>query len=277
MAYEFPKLIHPKANCEGCLVLKQVRKTFPAHSNFIVKQVLELIHCDICGPITPETPAGNRYFLLLLDDYSRKMWVYMLKTKGEELKVFNGFKQMIENKTEEKIKILRSDRGGEFFSMEFKRFCEQTGTVCHYTDPYTPQQNGVVERRNRTFVAMARSCLKSMKLPSFLWGEAVRHSVYILNRLPTKSLSGRTPYEAWTSKKPDLKFVKVFWCTAFMKIPSVDTRKLDDRSKVVVNLGKEPGTKAYRLYDPKNGSVCVSRDVVFVENKAWTWENTDEG
>lgn len=100
--------------------------------------------------------------------------------------------------------------------------------------------------------------------------------MYILNQLQTKVLSGRTPYEAWTGKKPDLKFVKVFGCTTFMKIPSVHTRKLDDRSKAVLNLGKELGTKAYRLYDPKNGSVCVSRDVVFAENKAWTWENVDE-
>lgn len=143
MVYGLPMLIHTKANCEGFLMSKQVRKTFPTHLNFIAKQVLELIHCDICGPITPETPAGNRYFLLFVDDCSRKMWVYMLKTKGEALGVFKGFKQMSENKTEKKIKILRSDRCGEFCLMEFTKFCEQTGIVRHYTAPYTPQQNGV--------------------------------------------------------------------------------------------------------------------------------------
>lgn len=119
---------------------------------------------------------------------------------------------------------------------------------------------------------MTKSFLKGMKMPSSFWGEAVRHSVYILNMLPTRALTGRTPYEAWKKRKPNVQHIKVFGCVAHMKVPGVYTKKLDDRSKIVVYLGSEPGTKAHRLYDPKDSSVHVSPDVEFEENKSWTWE-----
>lgn len=120
-------------------------------------------------------------------------------------------------------------------------------------------------------VAMARSFLKEKHLPSELWGEAVRHSVYILNHLPTRTLSGKTPFEAWTRNKPDVGHIRTFGCLAYMKVPSAHVKKLDDRSKVTVYLGKEPGTKAFRLYDPESGRILVSRDVVD-ESKTWTWD-----
>ena len=123
---------------------------------------------------------------------------------------------------------------------------------------------------------MARSLLKDMQLPSFLWGEAVRHSVYLLNRLPTRALSEQTPYEAWTGVKPSLGYIRVFGCTAYMKVPNVHLKKLDDRSKPVINLGREPGTKAYRLFDPETKQVHVSRDVVFDEKKIWPWSQQNE-
>lgn len=122
---------------------------------------------------------------------------------------------------------------------------------------------------------MARSFLKEKQVPSMLWGEDIRHSVYILNRLP-RAVSRVTPYDAWSGLKPDIVHVRVFGCIAHMKIPSVHMKKLDDRSKVVINLGKEPGTKAYRLYDPENKIVHVSRDVVFEEKKAWNWKKFEE-
>lgn len=115
---------------------------------------------------------------------------------------------------------------------------------------------------------MIRSFLKTMNMPSIFWGEAARHSVYILNRLPTRALSEVTPYQAWKNRKPDVGHVRVFGCVAHMKLPSVHTTKLSDRSKLVVNLGREEGTKAYRLYDPNTGSIHVSRDVIFEEKRA---------
>ncbi|XP_074360140.1 uncharacterized protein LOC141700219 [Apium graveolens] len=123
---------------------------------------------------------------------------------------------------------------------------------------------------------MARSFLKEKKLPLTFWGEAIRHSIYVLNRLPTRSVSGMTPHEAWSGIKPNIGHIRIFGCLAYMKLPSVHTTKLSDRSKLVINLGKEPGSKAYRLYDPKQNVIHVSRDVVFEESKAWPWESNKE-
>lgn len=119
---------------------------------------------------------------------------------------------------------------------------------------------------------MTRSLLKGTKLPAFMWGKAVRQDIYLLNRLPTRVLSGMTPYEAWKGKKPNLEHIRLFGCLAYMKIPQVHVKKLDDRSKAVVYLGKEPGTKASRLYDPIAGRLHVSRDVTYQEDKVWPWE-----
>lgn len=118
---------------------------------------------------------------------------------------------------------------------------------------------------------MARSCLREKSLPAKMWGEAVRHLVYILNRLPTKALRGETPYEAWTGTKPKLDHVKVFGCLAYVKAQNVCLGKLDDRGVAMVYIGKEPGAKAHRLYNPNMGRVHVSRDVVFDEGKGWDW------
>lgn len=157
--------------------------------------------------------------------------VYFLHNKSEALNAFKSFCSLVERGPSKKVRVLRTDRGEEFMSNEFNDYCEKTEIKRHFTAPYTPQQNGVVERRNRTVVEMSRSCLKDMKLPSFLWGEAVRHSIYLLNRLPTRALSGGTPYEAWNERKPHIGHIRVFGCVAHMKIPSQQLKKLDDRSK----------------------------------------------
>ncbi|XP_074324194.1 uncharacterized protein LOC141659023 [Apium graveolens] len=219
-----------------------------------------------------ETASGKRYFLLLVDDFSRYMWVYFLKANNDVLDAFKEFCFLVERVPERKVRTFRTDRGGEFVSNDFERYCKENGIERHYTTPYNPQQNGVVERRNRTVVEMARFCLKETKLPSIMWVEAVRHSVYLLNHLPTRVLTKMTPCEAWNGKKPHIGHVKVFGCIGHIKIPNQHTQKLDDRSKQVVNLGKDPGTKSYRLYDPLTNRIHVSSDVTFEENESWPWD-----
>lgn len=276
MVYGLPKFAQSDGVCTNCLMAKQTRKSFPTQTNYRAKLALELVHADLCGPISPATTGENRYFLLLIDDYSRWMWVYMLKSKDQAMLMFKRFKAHVEKGTDKRVKMLRTDRGGEFCSQEFKNFCDDHGIARQYTAPYTSQQNGVVERRNRTVVAMGRSLLKQMELPLVLWGEAIRHAVYLLNRLPTRSMNERTPYEAWKGEKPNISHVKVFGCLAHMKTTGTHIRKLDDRSRVVVHLGNESGTKAYRLYDPESNSILVSRDVVFEEGKTWKWSEVQK-
>lgn len=121
-------------------------------------------------------------------------------------------------------------------------------------------------------VSMMRSFLKEKEMPSIFWREALRPSIYVLNRLPTRGLTGGTPYEAWTKEKPCINHIRIFGCLTHMKISAVHVSKLDDRSKTMVYLGKEPGSKAHRLYDPNTRTLHVSCDVVFEEKKSWDWK-----
>ena len=157
-----PVITHPNKLCEGCLIAKQTRSPFLTQANFRAEKLLELLHVDLCGPITPCTVAGNSYFLLFVDVHGRLMWVYIIKAKSQVCSVFKKFKLMVENSSGHKVRTLRTDRGGEFLSNAFRSLCEEWGINRHLTPPYTPQQNGVVEQRNRTIMATAMSLLKSM-------------------------------------------------------------------------------------------------------------------
>ena len=127
----------------------------------------------------------NRYFILFIDDFTRMTWVYFMRHKSEVSSIFKRFKAMVENQSDEKIKILRSDRGTEYNSNEFETFCAVAGIEQQTTVRYTPQQNGVSERKNRTVMEMARCMLAEKNLPKSFWAEAVNTAVYLLNRLPT--------------------------------------------------------------------------------------------
>lgn len=146
MARGLPKLVQPKGVCTGCLLSKQTRKPFPLKSEFTAEKKLDLVHADLWGPISPPTLAGNRYVFLLVNDYSRAMWVFMLKTKDQTMEAFRKFKALAEKEAKDTIKVLRTDRGGEYTSKEFVDFCANAGIKRHLTAPYTAQQNVVVER-----------------------------------------------------------------------------------------------------------------------------------
>ena len=176
-----------------------------------------------------------------------------------------------------KLGTLRTDRGGEFSSRAFGEYCAMEGVQRHLTAPYTPQQNGVVERRNQTVLGMVRSMLKAMRMPGWFWGEAVLTAVFILNRSPTKSVDGITPYEAWYGLKPPVHFFRTFGCVAHVKVAGGHLKKLDDRSTPMVFIGYEVGSKAYRFYNPVSKRVHISRDAVFDEGRAWDWTARDGG
>jgi hypothetical protein len=272
MVEGLPEIDRVKQVCDGCTLGKQHRKPFPHQSSFRASQGLELVHADLCGKISPPTPGGKQYFLLVVDDHSRYMWVELLKAKDEALQYFKKIKQQAELECGKKMKAMRTDRGGEFNSNLFTAFTNNTGIKHYTTTAYSPQKNGVVERRNQTIVEMARCLLKSKDVPPRFWGEAVVTVVFILNRAPTKSLQNMTPYEAWHGKKPRVDHMKTFGCVAHVKKVGPGITKLSDRSTKMVFLGYKSGTKGYRVFDPVNNQLHVSRDVVFEEQEKWNWD-----
>ena len=214
--------------------------------------------------------------MLFIDDFSRKTWVYFVKEKSEVFGVFKRFKTFVERESGYYIKALRSDRGREFTSKEFRDFCNNNGIRRPLTVPFTPQQNGVVERKNRSILNMARSMLKSKGMPKEFWAQAVECAVYLSNRSPSRSLWNETPQQAWTGRKPSIAHLKIFGSIAFAHVPDQKRSKLDDKSEKLVFIGYDASSKGYKLYNPKTKKVVVSRDVVFDEEDSWDWNNQEE-
>ena len=151
---------------------------------------------------------------------------------------------MAEAEIKGKLKCARSDCGGEFLSRECNLYCEENGILRQSTTPYTPQQNGVVERRNQTFMGLVRSMLEGKKLPLELWGEAVTTCIHVLNRSATKNLKGKTPYECWYGRKPSVSHFRTFGSLVHVKV-TTNAGKLEDRSQEMIFVGYEQGSKAY--------------------------------
>lgn len=274
MVKGLPLLKTPTKVCSDCLVGKQHRDSIPKKSFWRATQKLQLVHADICGPVKPESNSRKRYMITFIDDFSRRCWVYFLSEKSEAFVAFKKFKNYAEKESGSLVCCLRTDRGGEFTSNEFNDFCSSNGIKRQLTASYTPQQNGVAERKNRTIMNLVRSMLSEKKIPKEFWPEAVNWCVHVLNRSPTLAVKDHTPEEAWSGIKPTVEYFQVFGCISHVHIPDSRRTKLDDKSTKCVLLGVSEETKAYRLYNPITKKIVVSRDVVFEEDEKWDWGNS---
>lgn len=188
--------------------------------------------------------------------------VYFMRSKDEVLDRLEEYEAMVSAHFGAKISRLRCDNGGEYTGRAIKTFCQKKGIRLETTVAYTPEQNGVSERLNRTVVEKVRAMLASSGVSKQFWGEALYTVVYVLNRSPSVAVQGdRTPYEAWYGKKPDVSNLRVFGSECFAHIPKQLRKKLDGKSEKVVFVGYAPG--GYRVWNGKRG--FVARDVIFKE------------
>ncbi|KAH9782240.1 hypothetical protein KPL71_008811 [Citrus sinensis] len=247
--------------CEDCILGKAFRLKF-----------------DLWGPAQVDSLGGCRYFLSLIDDYSRMVWVYVLKTKDEVLERFKRWKILVETQTSLKVKALRIDNGLEFCNKEFGDFCERHGIMRHKTVIHTPQQNGLAERMNRTLMDKVRCILLYSKLPKSLWAEALNTTCYLVNRSPSTAIECKTPIELWSGRVADYSKLRIFGCVAYAHVKQ---GKLEPRALRCRFLGYPDGVKGYRLWciDLKPPKCIISRDVTFNEseilNKSKTTESKD--
>lgn len=276
MVTGLPEFEIPNEVCEECVQSKQHKNSFSKDVSSKAKAILDIVYSDVCGPMQVESTGGNKYFVSFIDDFSRKLWVYLIKKKSDVLDVFMKFKSMVERQSGLKLKVLRSDGGGEYVSKEFDTMCEREGIVHEVVPPYTPQQNGTAERKNRTIMNMVRSMLNGKHLPKELWAEAVSTAAYILNRCPTKRLDGITPEESWSGVRPSLNHLKVFGSLVYRHVPDQLRRKLDDKSNQMILVGYH-STGGYKLFDPVTKQIVISRDVIVDELKEWDWTSNSKG
>ena len=178
------------------------------------------------------TKGGKKYFMTLIDDSTRYCSVYLLKSKDEALNFFKIYKAEVENQLDRKIKRLRSDRGGEYFSNEFDAFCAEHGIIHERTPPYSPQSNGVAERKNRTLTDLVNAMLDTSGLSKAWWGEAILIACHVLNQVPTKNKE-ITPFEEWEKKRLKLSYLRTWGCLAKVNVPIPRSASLDQRPWIV--------------------------------------------
>ena len=200
--------------------------------------LLEIIHTDVCGPMSVDAHGGYLYFLTFTDDLSRYGYVYLMKHKSETFEKFKQFQSEVENHPNKKIKFLRSNRAGEYLSYEFGNHLRQCGIVSQLTPPGTPKCNGVPERRTCTLLDMMRSLMSLANIPLLFWGYAFETTTFTLNRAPSKSVE-MTPYELWFGKKPKLSFLKVWGCDAYVKRPPPEKLKPKADNCIFIGYPKE--------------------------------------
>lgn len=266
------------SGCEACALAKATRKKFLSGEATRASRQLELVHMDLCT--MPRSAEGFKYFLSIQDDSSRRLWTYFLASKREALPAYRQWVTAAEAEHSAagyKVVAVRSDNGGEFISRAFDALLAERGSRRERTVPHTPQQNGVSERINRTLLNSVRAMLHDGQLDDRFWPEALRTAVYVHNRVPTRAVAGRTPYEAWCGRKPGVSHLRAFGCLAFAHVPATGRGKLDLRARKCVFLGYEPDRKAYRLWDIDARKIIVSRDVDFWEDRVWTCETGGRG
>ncbi|KAM0055964.1 putative RNA-directed DNA polymerase [Helianthus debilis subsp. tardiflorus] len=230
------------SKCHTCKLTKITRKPFKDVKRD--SKVLELIHSDLCDFHSTPSLGNKKYVVTFIDDASRFCYVYLLHSKDEALDKFKIYKQEVERHQSCLIKNLRTDRGGEYYDPVY---FQSTGIIHQTTAPYTPQQNGVSERKNRTLKEMVNSMLSYSGLSEGFWGEAMLTACYLLNRVPNKK-SKVTPYELWYKKAPNLSHLRVWGCRAVVKLTEPKLRNIGERGIDCIFIGYGEHSPVHRFY-----------------------------
>ncbi|GJW78928.1 retrovirus-related pol polyprotein from transposon TNT 1-94 [Tanacetum coccineum] len=227
----------------ACQLGKSKKHTHKPKTENTNLEVLNTLHMDLCGPMRVQTINGKKYILVIVDDYSRFTWVKFLRSKDETPTVVIKFLKQIQVGLNKTVRFIRTDNGTEFVNKTLYDYYESVGIFHQKTVPRTPQQNGVVERRNRTLVEAARTMLIFSKAPMFLWAEAVATACYTQNRSLIHTRHDKTPYELVHNKKPDLTFFWVFGALCYPTNDSEDLGKLQPTADIGIFVGYAPSRK----------------------------------
>ncbi|GJP36797.1 hypothetical protein CLOM_g21273 [Closterium sp. NIES-68] len=260
-------------SCPTCLETKFSK--FPFNSTTgPAKTPLALVHMDVVGPTRAPSLSGSRYFLTIVDDHTRAVWVYPLKSKGEvAAAVLKEWMPRAQRECGYKVKVIRSDNGGEFIGADFEGELKRKGIQHQLTVPYNPQQNGVAERFNRTLQEGARTLLGRAGLPDPFWVSALRQVALVKNRvLATVGDKEWIPYVKWYGSAPAVNMLRAFGCMVVFHVPKEKRGKLEASGRWGVHLGIAKDHKGWLLWDLTTQKLTVSRDVKFLESlyyKEW--------
>jgi hypothetical protein len=256
--------------CSTCAKAKPTQKPIPKErAEYTSRALGDKIHSDVWGPATPQSYNGKSYYVSFTDDYTRWTTIYCISRKSDVFKKYTEYEAWLNTHYGKKIKILQSDRGGEFLSNEFTAHLRASGTIQSLTVHDTPEQNGVAERLNRTLLEHTWAMLMTAQLPKKLWPETIHHAIWIKNHMSTRTLNGRTPYEALNNVKPDLTDLPEWGARVYML--KTNAGKLDQKGIEGRWVGYSGASKGHHIYGA-NKQITVERNVTF-DNSVLTIPN----
>lgn len=267
--------------CTGCTQGKLPKKSIQSRTAERAREIGERVHFDIGGPIGAKTYDNMVYYILFKDEYSSFRFVHLLNSRKEASDKIRLVVAHIAADTKNKVRYLISDCGSEFTSNRSQEFFIEKGIVHLKAAPFTPAQNGLIERDNRTLMNGVRAMLLHRNVPELFWGEAMKTLVYVLNRSVNSSTKNKTPYELYFGKVPKVNHLKIFGCICYVKTQTKKRsgyqKKIEERGLKSIFVGYEGFDYTYRVYDLENKKIIVSRDVVFDETKGFVGDISHKG
>ncbi|SGZ30851.1 BQ5605_C046g12244 [Microbotryum silenes-dioicae] len=250
--------------CNACLGSKGHRLPFPDSESHSPER-LGLVHSDVLSFPTPSL-TGKRYLVTFLDDHSRKLWAYAIDHKSDIFPTFQTWLAEVELETDARLRILRTDNGGEYRSNAFTEFCQSRGIRRQYSIPYTPQQNGRAERVNLSIVEGVLALLADSHLPATFWDEAAAYFVYCKNRCSHSALAKQTPQFVWNGQRTTTTVLHPFGCAAWLTVAPDLRSKLDPKAARVIFTGYDLASKAFRFFDHSTNKVVLGRNATFLDD-----------
>ncbi|KAI3669130.1 hypothetical protein L6452_40354 [Arctium lappa] len=256
--------------CSACELGKMKRSSFKSKTESSTSSALELIHMDLCGPMRTSSINDKKYVLVMIDDYSRYTWIEFLRNKSDAPELIIAFIKRIQVRLQLPVQTLHSDNGTEFKNDTLESYLISVGISHNFSAAYTPQENGIVERKNRTLVEAARTMLAYSDLPMYLWAEAVATTCFTQNRTIVVKRFDKTAYELINNRKPNIKFLRVFGCRCYILRERQGLSKFDKKADEGYLVGYSLTSKAYRIYIIRTKTIVESMNVSFDENSTRT-------
>ncbi|KAJ9536658.1 hypothetical protein OSB04_un000131 [Centaurea solstitialis] len=270
-----PKLTFDRDSlCPACQMGKMKRSSHKSKTEFSCQSPLEMLHMDLCGPMRIQSISGKKYILVMVDEYSRYTWLEFLRMKSEDPELIIKFIKRIQVLLQLPVRKIRSDNGTEFKNATLDAYLTSVGISHNFSGAYTPQQNGVVERRNRTLVEAARTMLAYSGLPVTFWAEAVSTACFTQNRTIITKRFKKTPYHIINHRVPNVKFFHVFGCRCYILNNRDNLGKFDKKADEGFFLGYSLTSKTFRVYNKRTKMVMETVYVTFDETVSMTSEHS---
>nr|GEV19181.1 hypothetical protein [Tanacetum cinerariifolium] len=247
-----PKLKFIKDHlCSSCELGKAKRKSFQSKTTPSDKRRLQLLHMDLCGPMWVASINGKKYVLVIVDDYSKYSWTHFLRSKDKTPEVLIDFLRLVQRGLHAQVRIVRTDKGTKLLNKTLHAYFASEGILHQTSVALTPEQNGVVERRNRTLIEAARTMLSAAKVPLFFWAEAISTTCFTQNRSLVIPRHEKTPYHIINDRKPSVKFFHIFCSLCYIVGDGENLDKIKEKGDACIFVGYSTQSRAYKVFNKK--------------------------